>query len=64
MSDLTRDQAIAWCKENKCDFVKPIFPPPSGWGWYEQSGEDHEYLILAAVFTLNYGEITRKDLGL
>jgi len=49
MTDANREQAIQWCIDNRADFTKPIFPPPDGWGWYENEGV--EVHTLAAVFT-------------
>ena len=48
MADLTRDEAIKWCVDNKADFVSGIFPPPNGWMWCEESSR----LILSTVFTV------------
>ncbi|SER37790.1 MULTISPECIES: DNA-directed RNA polymerase subunit alpha C-terminal domain-containing protein [Pseudomonas] len=57
--DATRAEAIQWCKDNKCDFVKPVFPPPSGWMW----GEGNNGICLTAIFTLtgDCRDITRED---
>ena len=48
MSDATRAEVIQWCKENKCDFKNPVFPPPSGWFW----GQEGDELTLQPVFTI------------
>ena len=60
MADLTRHQAIEWCKNNFCDFKTPVFPPPNGWAWVE-SGES---IVLVPIFTItDQGEaITSVDL--
>ena len=47
--DASREQVIQWCIDNKVDFAKPIFPPPDGWGWYDNEGA--EVKTLSAVFT-------------
>lgn len=46
--DATREEVIDWCKEQKADFVNPVYPPPSGWMWAENSGNG---LVLTAIFT-------------
>lgn len=33
MSNLSREEAIIWCYENKCDFILPTYPTPPGWIW-------------------------------
>lgn len=48
MTNKTRKEAIAWCIENKCDFIHPIYPPPNGWFW-SQLGET---LVLCPIFTI------------
>ena len=48
MSDATRVQAIQWCKDNNCDFKKPVFPPPDGWLWAAQG----DHLTLDPIFTM------------
>ena len=57
--DLTRQEAIKWCKDKKCDFKTPILPPPSGWFWAE--GKDG--LCLEPIFTITDqgDEITSKE---
>lgn len=50
MKDATRNEAIAWCKENKADFINSVFPPPNGWAWGEQMQDDVR-LTLTAIFT-------------
>ena len=50
MKDATRTEAIAWCKENKADFIDAVFPPPNGWMWGEQIQDDVR-LTLTAIFT-------------
>jgi len=45
--DATRQEAIQWCRDNMCDFIDPVFPPPNGWSW----GESGNALILTAIFT-------------
>jgi hypothetical protein len=51
MADASRDEVIEWCWENRCDFMNPIFPPPSGWMWVKSDEDD--WLYLTAIFTLN-----------
>lgn len=57
--DANREQVIAWCKTNKCDFKTPVFPPPEGWAWVD--GKDG--LVLTTVFTItDHGDdITKND---
>lgn len=60
MSDLSRAEAIEWCKRNFCDFKEPVFPPPEGWAWAESASA----LVLVPIFT-NSGQseaITSADL--
>jgi len=49
MTDATREEVIKWCIDNKINFTKPIFPPPEGWGWYDNEGSNVK--SLCAVFT-------------
>lgn len=62
MSDLTRGEAINWCREKMADFRDPVFPPPSGWAW-AQSGAQ---LVLTPIFTITDqgDEITAIDVGM
>jgi hypothetical protein len=47
MKDATRQEAIQWCINNKCDFLSPVFPPPEGWQWAKSEG-----LCLTPIFTI------------
>lgn len=62
MQDLTRKEAIQWCKDNMADFRTPVFPPPEGWLWAE-SGEQ---LVLQPIFTITDqgDEITAAEVGM
>lgn len=57
MKDASREEAILWCIENNCDFYTPVFPPPNGWAWAENSGNG---IVLSAIFTntVDYVDIT------
>lgn len=59
MSDLTRTEAIQWCKDNQCNFRTPVFPPPEGWMWAESEFD----LVLEPIFTVTDqgDEITRTE---
>ena len=61
MSDATREQAIQWCRDNRCNFTDPVFPPPSGWMW----AENGNHLVLAPIFTMTDqgGEIRAEDVA-
>ena len=48
-TDLTRDEAIQWCIDNKADPSNPVFPPPTGWMWGDGGG----FQILTPIFTNN-----------
>jgi len=62
MSDLTRTEAIKWCKDNKCDFNTPVYPPPDGWMWaYADSNFSKTELTLASIFTSNEPDIFLLD---
>ena len=49
MKDATREEVIQWCTDNKVDFTKPLFPPPSGWSWGETGVPA---LKLTTIFTI------------
>lgn len=63
MSDFTREQAIEWCKSNGCNFIDPVFPPPSGWMWAESG--DTDSLTLEPIFTMTDqgGAITLSEVA-
>lgn len=46
---MNRNQAMNWCKENKCDFITPVFPPPEDWMWCENGGDG---IMLQCIFTV------------
>ena len=46
---MNRNQAIQWCKENKCNFINPVFPPPEDWMWCENGGDG---IVLQCVHTV------------
>lgn len=51
MSDLTRSEAIQWCRKNFCDLSDRrtlVFPPPSGWMW----AESNSGFVLEPIFTI------------
>ena len=55
--DATREEAIQWAIDNKCDFKTPVFPPPTGWLWAGST------LVLTPVFTNTVeADITVNDL--
>lgn len=62
MIDLTRQEAIQWCRDNMADFHTPVFPPPEGWAWAESG----EALVLQPIFTITDqgGEITAAEVGI
>lgn len=56
---MNREEAIQWCKDNKCNFIEPVFPPPQDWMWAE-NGENEICLIV--IFTSeDYADIEKKD---
>lgn len=59
MSDLTRDEAVQWCKDKEADFITPVFPPPEGWMW----ADAEDGLTLEPIFTVtDQGEgITKAE---
>lgn len=58
--DFTREQTIQWCKDKECDFIEPVFPPPSGWMWAGSPGKD--YLRLEPIFTMtDQGDAITRD---
>jgi len=61
MSDLSRTEAIQWCRENQCDFRTPVYPPPEGWMWCESKSSTD--LTLDPIFTMTDqgDEITRQE---
>lgn len=57
MTDATRQEAIQWAIDNKCDFQTSVWPSPNGWLWAQFNGG----LVLSPIFTMtDQGE----DLGL
>jgi len=59
--DLTRLQAIDWCRKHMADFHTPVYPPPNGWMWAESG----EALILTTIFTItDQADITAVDVGM
>lgn len=62
MKDLTRQEAIQWCRDNMADFYTPVFPPPEGWAWCEAG----ESLVLQPIFTITDqgDEITSAEVGI
>lgn len=48
MQDRTRQEVLQWCKDNKCDFLTPVYPPPEGWFWATSGGK----LTLSPIFTI------------
>jgi hypothetical protein len=62
---LNREQAIQWCKEKKCDFINPVFPPPEDWMWCENAQPyEQAKLMLQCIFTVEEPnpEIYKEDL--
>lgn len=61
MKDATRAEVIQWCKEKNCDFINPVFPPPSGWAWAGDG--DGGLLVLTSIFTdsENTEDITKSE---
>lgn len=48
-NDLTRSEAIEWCRDHVISFKSPVFPPPCGWAWAE-AGPDGQH-TLEPIFT-------------
>lgn len=62
MQDLTRSEAVQWCRDNMADFHAPVFPPPEGWAWAESGNQ----LVLQPIFTITDqgDEITAAEVGM
>lgn len=61
---LTEEEGEQWCKDNKCDFINPVFPPPEDLMWCENPQPYEEAnLMLQCVFTVEESnpEIYRED---
>lgn len=46
---MNRNQVIQWCKEKKCDFINPVFPPPVDWMWCKNEGGG---IVLQCIHTV------------
>lgn len=57
---MNRNQAINWCKDNDCDFITPVFPPPEDWMWCENNSNG---VMLQCIFTVDEDnpEIYKED---
>jgi len=59
--DATRQEAIEWTVDNRCDFFNPVYPPPEGWFWsnFDEKGKT---LVLTPIFTgKNKADILAAD---
>lgn len=50
---MNREQVIQWCKDNNCDFITAIFPPPEDWMWVDNGVDEH--LFLQQIHTVTDG---------
>lgn len=58
--DATRQEAILWCAENKCDFVNGVYPPPEGWAWVYNQEKTILHLYFYS-YSGTYEDINKGD---